>query len=262
MESVTSGPSDVELSRLCPEPMVKRGNSRKRNGGLSYRSVGSATLSYTFSDVGVRAPGGGPAPRDRRPSAHTAHKAYSARMVKSPKRSNRMRKNIYVRAEDVDIWQRAERLAGESISQLIADQLRRYVADREREATGFERIVVEAVVKGHVPPGPWDRGEVRKVSFYGRWLVGESVKRRQPVPGVYEKAVSDGDMHMYGIALTRRGKIAVLELDAAEGTEHGDPPYLKLYDSLQAADQDGVPHFILDQAARALNTDLVDELDI
>ncbi|TMC38180.1 MAG: hypothetical protein E6J28_06560 [Chloroflexi bacterium] len=171
------------------------------------------------------------------------------------------RKNIYVRPEDAQIWERAEQLAGESLSQLVADQLRKYVAERERQATGFERIVVEAIVKGAVPAGPWDR-EVRKVSFYGRWLVGEPVKRQDLTAGVYEKAVFDGDMHLYGVALTRRGKIAVLELDKAEGTQYGEPPYLKLYDSLQAADQDGVPHFILDQAAAALNTELVDELDI
>ena len=199
--------------------------------------------------------------------AHNAHYVYNALMEgsKATKQTGRIagktRKNIYVRAEDAQIWERAEELAGESLSQLVADQLRKYVAERERQATGFERIVVEAVVKGAAPPGPWDR-EVRKVSFYGRWLVGEPVKRLHPTAGVYEKAVSDGDMHLYGVALTRRGKIAVLELDKAEGTQYGDPPFLKLYDSLQAADQDGVPHFILNQAAATLNTELVDELDI
>jgi hypothetical protein len=171
------------------------------------------------------------------------------------------RRNVYVRGEDAEIWRRAEELAGDSLSQLIADQLRRYVVQREVHTSGFERIVVEAIVKGEAPPGPWDK-EVRKVGFDGRWLVGEPVKRRQPKPGVYERAISDGDMHLYGVALTRRGKIAVLEIDIAEGSEYGDPPYLKLYDSLHAADQDGIPHFILDQAAAALNTELVDELDI
>ncbi len=180
----------------------------------------------------------------------------------SSKGNVKARKNLYVRPEDADVWARAEELAGESLSQLVADQLRRYVAGRESNAAGFERIVLEAVLKGEVPPGPWDRGDLRKVSFFGRWLVGEPVNRKQPKPGVYEKAISDGDMHLYGVALTRRGKIAVLELDLAEGSEYGHPPYLKLYESLEAADQDGVPHFILDQAAAALNTDMVDELDI
>jgi hypothetical protein len=181
---------------------------------------------------------------------------------RSPKGNAKARKNLYVRPEDAEVWARAEELAGESLSQLVADQLRRYVTGREANAAGFERIVLEAVVKGKVPRGPWDRGDLRKVSFFGRWLVGEPVNRKQPRPGVYEKAISDGDMHLFGVALTRRGKIAVLELDVAEGSEYGHPPFLTLYDSLEAADQDGVPRFILDQAAARLNTDLVDELDI
>jgi hypothetical protein len=172
------------------------------------------------------------------------------------------RRNLYVRAEDADVWKRAEELAGESLSQLIADQLRRYVVDREARGGGLERIVVEAIVKGALPPGPWDKGGLRKVAFYGRWLVGEPVRRKNPIPGTNERALDDGDMHLYGVAVTKGGKIAVLELDKADGTEYGHPPYLKLYDSLQAADQDGIPHWVLDRAATALNVELVDELDI
>jgi hypothetical protein len=172
------------------------------------------------------------------------------------------RKNIYVKAEDAEIWERAEQFAGESLSQLIADQLRRYVTDRENQAHGFQRIVLDAVVRGAIPPGPWDKGEMRKVAFYGRWLVGEPVRRRRPTPGVTERAIDDGDMNMYGVALTKQGKIAVLKLDKAEGTEYGDAPQLTVYDSLEAADRDGVWHYVLDQAATALNTELIDELDI
>jgi hypothetical protein len=141
-------------------------------------------------------------------------------------------------------------------------QLRRYVADHDNRRQGFERIVLEAVVEGPAaPPGPWQR-DLRKVAFWGRWLVGEPVKRRHPVPGLTERAIWDGDMHHYGVALTKQGKIAVLVLDATEGSEYGHAPRLKVYDSLEEADRDGVWHSILDSAATALNTELVDELDI
>ena len=69
-------------------------------------------------------------------------------------------------------------------------------------------------------------------------------------------------MNLYSVALTKQGKIAVLMLDKAGGTEYGDPPLLTVYDSLEAADQDGVWHSLLDHAAAALNTELIDELDI
>ena len=176
--------------------------------------------------------------------------------------TNQSRRNIYVRAEDAEVWRRAEEFAGESLSQVIANQLKRYVAEHEAQAGGLERIVLEVVVKGEAPPGPWDKGELRKVAFYGKWLVGDPVKRKNPVPGITERAVDDGDMGLYGVAITKGGKIAVLELDKAEGSEYGDPPHLKLYDSLQAADQDGIPHWVLDRAATALSVELVDELDI
>jgi len=179
-----------------------------------------------------------------------------------PRANTQNRRNVYVRGEDAEVWRRAEELAGESLSQLIADQLRRYVAQRDALAGGLERIVVEAIVKGEAPPGPWDKGDLRKVAFYGRWLVGEPVNRKHPTPGINERALDDGDMHFYGVALTKGGKIAVLELDKAEETEYGHPPFLTLYDSLKAADQGGVPHWVLDLAATALNVELVDELDI
>ncbi len=172
------------------------------------------------------------------------------------------RRTVYVRADDADVWRRAEEFAGDSLSQLVADLLRQYVARRDGEAGGLERIVLEAVVKGDAPPGPWEKGDIRKVAFYGRWLVGDPRPRKNPPPGVTEMAISDGDMHYYGVALTKGGKVAVLELDLAEGTEYGHPPYLKLYDSLEAADKDGIPHFILDRAATAMNTELVDEMDV
>ena len=195
--------------------------------------------------------------------AHSAYSVYHAHMEQGNRArpAAPTRRNIYVRAEDADVWDRAEQLAGESLSQLVADRLRRYVAEREAEAEGFDRIVLEAVVEGNAPPGPWER-ELRKIAFLGRWLVGEPVERGQPRPDLDERAVSDGDMHMYGVVLTRGGKIAVLELDKAEGTQFGDSPHLKLYNSLDEARRGGIPNFIVALAAAALSVDLVDELDI
>src|SRR5260370_25330087 len=148
----------------------------------------------------------------------------------------RTRRNVSVRAEDGEVWKRADEYAGDSLSQLVADLPRKYVAQHDGQAGGLERIVLEVVVKGDAPPGPWEKGDIRKVAFYGRWLVGDPVKRKNPIPGVTEMAVSDGDMNLYGVALTKGGKIAVLELNIAEGSEYGEPPFPKLYDSLEASD--------------------------
>src|SRR5579863_3313116 len=63
--------------------------------------------------------------------AHSAYSVYDAYMEQSnpPRPAAPARRNLYVRAEDADVWDRAEQLAGESISQLVADRLRRYVAE-------------------------------------------------------------------------------------------------------------------------------------
>lgn len=148
------------------------------------------------------------------------------------------RKNLYIKGEDIAIWERAEQLAGESLSQLISDQLRRYVGEREAQAEGFERIVVEA--KGTYANRS---GLVRKVAFYGRWLTNEWS--------------SPQDSAKYRAALTKGGKIAVHRVPG-----HYGEPQLKLYTSLKKADEDGTPGVVLDQAAAALDTEFVYELDI
>ena len=155
------------------------------------------------------------------------------------------RKNVYIKAEDAEIWERAESLAGESLSQLLSDLLRRYVADRENQSDGFERIIVEA----------WGekKGQVRLVTFYGRWLTGR---------------LWDGDMLFYRALLTRHGRIAITVEDQAwgaytdEGISLGQPPKLKVYDSVKAAVEDDVPTFVVNAAAVALNVVGVEELDI
>ena len=69
------------------------------------------------------------------------------------------RKNIYVRDSDLEVWDRAEQLASEPISALLASLLRNYVQQREMPT---ERIIV--AVNDH------DGATTRK-AFRGRMLV-------------------------------------------------------------------------------------------
>jgi hypothetical protein len=155
------------------------------------------------------------------------------------------RKNIYIKAEDAEMWERAESLAGESLSQLLSDLLRQYVVDRETQGDGFDKIIVEAISA--------KTGQVRLVTFYGRWLTPRQW---------------DGDMLFYRVALTRRGRIAATVEDQAwgdydeRGISLGQPPHLKVYDSLKAAVEDDLPTSIINAAAVALNAAPVEVLDI
>ena len=72
-------------------------------------------------------------------------------------------KTIYVREADTEVWEKAERLAGGSVSALIAEALRRYVEEVEqKEQLDMESIEVELW-------GPEDRPY--EAAFVGRWLL-------------------------------------------------------------------------------------------
>ena len=49
-----------------------------------------------------------------------------------------MNKTIYVRDEDVATWEKAKDLAGDKLSPIIAAALRRFVAQQEAAAQGFD----------------------------------------------------------------------------------------------------------------------------
>jgi len=70
------------------------------------------------------------------------------------------RPNIYVRGEDEDAWDRAEKLASEaSTSRVITQALRAYV--RSREGHPMERLTFEVVIGG----------KTMTKAFVGRWLI-------------------------------------------------------------------------------------------
>jgi hypothetical protein len=71
-------------------------------------------------------------------------------------------KTLYVKDEDVAIWDKARDLAGESLSQLIIGQLKTIVMEREAEAQGYGRIVLSFRESGDMPMAK---------AFTGRWLI-------------------------------------------------------------------------------------------
>ncbi len=75
-----------------------------------------------------------------------------------------MNKTIYVRDEDAGVWERARELAGEKLSPILIEGLRKFIADKEAEQKGFGRIIVTLYS---------DEGNRLPVAkaFYGRWLV-------------------------------------------------------------------------------------------
>lgn len=53
------------------------------------------------------------------------------------------KKTIYIRLGDIELWEKAEKLAGESLSALLIEALRQYVEKRERELKAREERQTE-----------------------------------------------------------------------------------------------------------------------
>jgi hypothetical protein len=149
-------------------------------------------------------------------------------------------KTLYIRDEDMPIWEGAEsaaRLRGISLSQLVTQALARTAPP---------------------PPGPDLFGEIRVETgihyqrieaFHGYWLVEPDRDRTRTAEDGYDAGA------YWGVALTRRGQIAVYTAHCNQGF----PGTLAVFPNLAEA---GLPDDIRADAAAALGEEYVMRLDI
>jgi hypothetical protein len=155
------------------------------------------------------------------------------------------RRNIYVRDEDEDVWERAEKLAGEEpMSRLITEALRAYVSGRE--GTPMQRLTVETI----------SGGEELTKAFIGRWLIDPTEAYRSEHEGdaTLETQVRAGTT--FAIAETAKGNIVVY-LDAASGR-----PEFDVFADFDQAEERGVPGDVLTLAAKRAGIERAELLDI
>jgi hypothetical protein len=135
-------------------------------------------------------------------------------------------KTIYIRDEDVPVWERAKGLAGDKLAPVVVDGLRKYVAQKESEdaeSRGFERIVLSFQdADDYMVP--------KKKAFMGKWLI--------PADAPFRVFDDDGrEFEEYAVAVTPRNA-AVFYYWTEEGQYfHGR--HFKVFPSLKdaAADQ-------------------------
>ena len=152
-------------------------------------------------------------------------------------------KTIYIKEADKELWEEAEIRAGGSLSGLLVDALRRYIEEEERKEHGMGTIELDLI-----------RGEsVRRVRFEGRWLV-------RPDQDETRSADPSGEAGFYyGVALTRRGNVAVY-IDSVKPSVDAQ---LETYASLDAAAAEGtLPEDIYEMADAEMGSDYVQDLDI
>jgi len=146
------------------------------------------------------------------------------------------KKTIYVKEADEPTWKRAEELAGESISSVLAGLLRDYVERMEKEAQQPEgRQVVRVKLED---------GSIVKKAFMGSWVVEGFEDHRFGI--------------VWDVALTSKGNVVIC-------CHGGDKVYdvFASYDSLaDAASSTDAPGELLGVAGEAIGEDFVEELDI
>jgi|HubBroStandDraft_1064217.scaffolds.fasta_scaffold61762_4 hypothetical protein len=106
-----------------------------------------------------------------------------------------MNKTVYLRDDEVPLWEKARELSGDKLSPVIVAALKRFVAEREAEAKGYERIEVSF-------NDSQDHWMPKIKAFYGRWIID----REKPLK------LHDEDGHefdLFSVAETAKGNVVV-----------------------------------------------------
>jgi hypothetical protein len=159
-------------------------------------------------------------------------------------------KTLYIRDEDAAVWERAEQAASrtrQSVSQLVTAALRHYLPTVHTPDDHMEDIRVRVGTgTSHFDATFEDYDQVE--SFTGRWLVPPGDEARSA-------AARHASGYSYGVALTRRGQIAVYSYHP----QGRGPAALTAFPSLDEAD---LPADIAEKAADALGQQQIRWRDI
>lgn len=158
-----------------------------------------------------------------------------------------MNKTIYIRDEDIGVWDKARELAGEKLSPVIIAALKRFVSENEGVARGFERIVVQyADSANHNIP--------RAKAFIGRWII--------PPEEDFSRIVHDefGSTKTFAaVAITAKTRVVVYSRTEYEGTETES---FDVFDSLELAAAKGHSNSAIICAAMERQGVPIEDLDI
>lgn len=156
-----------------------------------------------------------------------------------------MNKTVYVRDEEVPVWERAKELAGDKLSRIIASALKRFVAEKEAQTMGFERIEYEFADAD-------SNGRPRKVAFYGRWIFPPDKPAEEPSPNF--------DPSGCGVLATT-AKGAVVACTWIPSLDSESYQRFRVYPSFEAGAKDSESRWIVYSALQRIGAP-VEELDI
>jgi hypothetical protein len=156
-----------------------------------------------------------------------------------------MNKTVYLREEEAPVWERARELSSDKLSPVIISALKRFIAEKEAQQQGFERILVEFNDSEAF-------GMPKKKAFYGRWICGPE----DPV----EVSDEDGDRTYYAsVAETAKGSVVITE--RSEDQEGRCGFKFRAYPSIEKAAADKEFNYAVHEAVKRRGVP-VEELDI
>jgi hypothetical protein len=160
-----------------------------------------------------------------------------------------MNKTVYVADDDVETWEAARKLANDRLSPVIMKALKDFVAAKNSEPTGFERIEVAFDDLD-------DNGLPKRKAFYGRWVIDP----KKPLE-LWDEEGAEGDF--YCVAITAKDNVVILSW--TEGHRNGEGyvshKRFSVYPSFAKAVGDQRVNAAAREAIRKLGVP-VEELDI
>lgn len=158
-------------------------------------------------------------------------------------------KNLYVREEDVQIFNEAAEILGEeSLSAAIASVLRRAVEAKKAELEGMEQIELEV---GSASGVPGDTPDMEKIRF-----TGKEIAFCRKLQGNDTRGIN------YTLYRTKKGKFLLFVEDWSHWQGESSSSEYFVYDSLEEAEKGFAPTALIQEAKEALGEDSAKELDI
>ena len=161
-----------------------------------------------------------------------------------------MNKTLYLRDEDGPIWDRARELSNDKLSPVVVAALKNFVAEKEAEAKGFQRIVLRFndADEHDLPKGK---------AFYGRWIIPpeENCGYRE------SDDFRDTDRRCFAVAVTARNNIVIYHwrIDAESGADYAHR--LSVYSTFEEAAADQSVNWAACRAMEKFGVP-IEELDI
>lgn len=162
-----------------------------------------------------------------------------------------MRKNIYIRDEDQELFEKAEKLGGDNFSGLVAEAVRRFVEVEEAKQDGMAEQEIEV---GIYYSGT-SSDDTRKIKFIGKKIADANILSGQ-------SSSRDDRGKNYTLYLTKKGKFLLhIEYWTRWQGEDSRSSY-ETFDSMTHLMSYDPPGSLIQEAGQRLGVDTAEYLDI